>query len=88
MEKGPTMTLQLGYTISLPNFYPDHNVMIFKGVTLDLANDNKLVDTWGEELVNPHDVAVAHAGDAVYVVEIGPGAVRKFEVVTPAAEMF
>lgn len=59
-----------------------------RGVTLDLANDNQLVDTWGDELVNPHDVAVARAGDAVYVVEVGPNAIRKFEVVTPAAEMF
>jgi len=59
-----------------------------KGVTLDLADDNQVVDTWGEDLVSPHDVAVARAGDAVYVVEIAPNAVRKFEVVTPAAEMF
>jgi len=59
-----------------------------RGVTLDLESENQLVDTWGDELVNPHDVAVARAGDAVYVVEIGPNAVRKFEVVTPAAEMF
>jgi len=59
-----------------------------RGVTIDLANDNQLVDTWGHELVNPHDVTIARAGDAVYVVEIGPNAVRKFEVVTPAAEMF
>jgi len=59
-----------------------------RGVTLDLENDNQVVDTWGDELVSPHDVAVARAGDAVYVVEIGPNAVRKFEVVTPAAEMF
>ena len=57
-------------------------------MTLDLANDNQLVDTWGDELVNPHDVAISRAGDAVYVVEIGPNAVRKFEVVTAAAEMF
>ena len=55
---------------------------------MDLSNDNQVVDTWGEDLVNPHDVAVARAGDAVYVVEIGPNNVRKFEVVTPAAEMF
>ena len=60
----------------------------FQGATLDLANDNQLVDTWGDELINPHDVAISSAGDAVYVVEIGPNAVRKFEVVTPAAEMF
>ena len=60
----------------------------FKGATLDLSNDNKLVDTWGEELVNPHDAAISKAGDAVYVVEIGPNAVRKFEVVSHAAEIY
>ena len=66
-----------------------HNMFLtMQGVTVDLSNDNQVVDTWGEDLVNPHDVAVARAGDAVYVVEIGPNAVRKFEVVTPAAEMF
>jgi len=57
-----------------------------RGATLDLENDNQLVDTWGEELVNPHDVAVSKAGDAVYVVEIGPNAVRKFEIVAQASE--
>jgi len=60
-----------------------------RGATIDLATENNdVVDTWGDELVNPHDVAVAHAGTAVYVVEIGPNAVRKFEVVTPAADLF
>jgi peptidylamidoglycolate lyase len=59
-----------------------------RGVTLDLASDNQLVDVWGEELQNPHDVTISRAGDAVYVAEIGPNRLRKFEVVTPAAEMF
>ena len=62
--------------------------ILIQGVTIDLANDNEVVDTWGDELVNPHDVAIAKTGDAVYVVEIGPNAVRKFEVVLPAAELF
>jgi len=59
-----------------------------RGVTLDLSLDNQLVDVWGTELQNPHDVAIARAGDAVYVAEIGPNRLRKFEVITPAAEMF
>jgi len=59
-----------------------------RGVTVDLANDNTVVNTWGEDLVNPHAVAVSRAGDAVYVAEIGPNKIRKFEVVTPTEEMF
>ena len=59
-----------------------------QGVTVDLANDNTVVNTWGEDLVNPHAVAVSRAGDAVYVAEIGPNKIRKFEVVTPTEEMF
>ena len=37
-----------------------------------------MVDTWGEELVNAHDVAIARDGKAVYVAEMEPPAVRKF----------
>jgi len=61
-----------------------------QGVTLDLAapEEQQLVGTWGRELQNPHDVAISRSGDAVYVAEIGPNRLRKFEVVTPAAEMF
>jgi len=59
-----------------------------RGVTIDLGSDNAIIDTWGHELINPHDVALSHAGDAVYVAEIGPNRLRKFEVITPAAEIF
>jgi len=61
-----------------------------RGVTIDLAaqEDQQLVGQWGRDLQNPHDVTIARAGDAVYVAEIGPNRLRKFEVVTPAAEMF
>ena len=59
-----------------------------QGVTIDLTADGSIVDTWGQDLVNPHDVALSRAGDAVYVAEIGPNKIRKFEVVTPEAEMF
>merc|ERR1712037_184928 len=61
-----------------------------RGVTLDLAapEEHQLVGQWGNELQNPHDVAISRSGDAVYVAEIGPNRLRKFEVVTPAAEMF
>ena len=55
---------------------------------MDLAGDNAVVDTWGRAMHNPPDVALSRRGDAVYVAEIGPNRVRKFEVVTPEAEMF
>jgi len=59
-----------------------------RGVTVDLASDNQVVDTWGDELINPHDIAISRAGDSVYVVEIGPNAVRKFEVVAPQPDIY
>lgn len=59
-----------------------------EGLTIDLANDNSVVNSWGSELSSPHDVALSRGGEAVYVAEIGPNGIRKFEVVTPAAEMF
>lgn len=61
-----------------------------RGVTLDLtaSEGHQMVGRWGDELHNPHDVAISRAGDAVYVAEIGPNRLRKFEVMTPAAEMF
>ena len=60
----------------------------WQGLTLDLANENSVVNSWGSELSSPHDVALSRGGEAVYVAEIGPNGIRKFEVVTPAAEMF
>jgi len=59
-----------------------------KGVTIDLSNESSVVNTWGSELSSPHDVAISRAGEAVYVAEIATHRIRKFEVVTPAAEMF
>ena len=64
------------------------DVIITQGVTIDLSDENSIVTTWGTELTSPHDVAISRAGDAVYVVEIATSQIRKFEVVTPAAEMF
>ena len=60
-----------------------------QGLTIDLTGEeNRVLDIWGEGLVNPHDVAISMTGDAVYVAEIGPNTVRKFEVLTPEAEIF
>jgi len=59
-----------------------------RGVTVDLASDNHLVDEWGSELVNPHDLTISRSGDSVYVAEIGPNTLRKFEVVTPQPEIY
>lgn len=58
-----------------------------RGLTLDLSQDGRVVDNWGE-LVNPHDVALSRSGDAVYVAEIGPNRLRKFEVVAPEDDIF
>ena len=50
----------------------------FQGVTIDIDNNNQIVDTWGDTLDNPHDIALDRAGGAVYVAEIGPNRIRKF----------
>ena len=60
-----------------------------RGLTIDLTGEeNRVLDIWGQGLVNPHDVAISVTGDAVYVAEIGPNTIRKFEVLTPEAEIF
>ena len=59
-----------------------------RGLTIDLSNESSVVNTWGSELTNPHAVAISRGGEAVYVAEIGPNQIRKFEVITPAAEIF
>jgi len=58
------------------------------GLTLDLVEMGKVVDTWGKDLINPHAVAVSREGDTVYVAEIGPNRLRKFEVVAPEDNIF
>lgn len=60
-----------------------------RGLTIDLTGEeNRVLDIWGQGLINPHDVAISVTGDAVYVAEIGPNTIRKFEVLTPEAEIF
>jgi peptidylamidoglycolate lyase len=58
------------------------------GLTLDLVERGKVVDTWGKDLKNPHAVVVSREGDTVYVAEIGPNRIRKFEVVAPEDNIF
>ena len=40
------------------------------------------------ELQNPHLMAVSREGDTIYVTEIGPNRVRKFDVVAPQDNIF
>ncbi|XP_023329830.1 peptidyl-alpha-hydroxyglycine alpha-amidating lyase 2 isoform X2 [Eurytemora carolleeae] len=58
------------------------------GITIDLADEGRVVDTWGSELQNPHLMAVSREGDTIYVTEIGPNRVRKFDVVAPQDNIF
>merc|ERR550519_1276788 len=59
-----------------------------RGLTIDMGSSPRVVDTWGKQLVNPHDVALARGGDAVYVAEIGPNKITKFVVVVPKEDLF
>ena len=40
------------------------------------------------ELKNPHQMAVSREGDTIYVTEIGPNRIRKFNVVAPQDNIF
>lgn len=59
-----------------------------RGLTLDLGESGHVVDTWGAELKNPHQMAVSREGDTIYVTEIGPNRIRKFSVVAPQDNIF
>lgn len=59
-----------------------------RGITVDMTDEPRIVDTWGEGLKNPHDVAISINGEAIYVAEIGPNTIRKFEVVVPQDDLF
>jgi len=59
-----------------------------RGVSYDLAADNSLVDEWGKGLQSPHGLAISRNGDSVYVAEIGPNVLRKFEVVAPEQDLY
>merc|ERR1711973_99555 len=59
-----------------------------RGVTIDLSDGGRIVDQWGKELKNPHRLDVSREGDTVYVAEIGPNRLRKFNVVAPEDNIF
>merc|ERR1719495_469872 len=58
------------------------------GLTLDLGDSGKVVDTWGPELRSPHQLAVSREGNTVYVAEVGPNRLRRFDVVAPEDNIF
>ncbi|CAG9858978.1 unnamed protein product [Phyllotreta striolata] len=55
-----------------------------QGLTIDPQTES-VIDHWAPEegFGNPHDIAVCPNGSAIYVVEIGPNRVWKFELVPP-----
>lgn len=48
------------------------------GYTIDPLSKS-IVDQWGE-FVNPHSIAVTRNGSTIYVTEIGPNVITKFEL--------
>ncbi|XP_076444227.1 peptidyl-glycine alpha-amidating monooxygenase B-like isoform X1 [Babylonia areolata] len=74
------------YAVNGPSF--DGNPVTVKGFTISLPT-NTLVETWnvpsGQGLQNPHDVAVDINGHAVYVGELNPTTVWKFQRQVPSS---
>ncbi|XP_066139202.1 peptidyl-alpha-hydroxyglycine alpha-amidating lyase 2-like isoform X2 [Euwallacea fornicatus] len=63
---------------------PTNQLLPVQGLTLDPESES-VIDHWAPEegFNNPHDIAVNANGSALYVVEIGPNKVWKFELVPP-----
>ncbi|XP_050305336.1 peptidyl-alpha-hydroxyglycine alpha-amidating lyase 2-like isoform X2 [Anthonomus grandis grandis] len=55
-----------------------------QGMTIDPETES-VIDHWAPEegFENPHDIAVCANGSALYVAEIGPNRIWKFELVPP-----
>ncbi|CAH1114522.1 unnamed protein product [Psylliodes chrysocephalus] len=60
------------------------SMLTVQGLTIDPQTES-VIDHWAPEegFGNPHDIAVCPNGSAIYVVEIGPNRVWKFELVPP-----
>ncbi|KAJ8933900.1 hypothetical protein NQ318_011916 [Aromia moschata] len=63
---------------------PTSPLLQVQGFTIDPQTES-IIDHWApsEGFGNPHDIAVCPNGSALYVVEIGPNRVWKFELVPP-----
>lgn len=61
-----------------------NRMLPIQGLTIDPETES-VIDHWAPEggFSNPHDIAVCANGSALYVVEIGPNKVWKFELVPP-----
>ncbi|KAF6217379.1 hypothetical protein GE061_001734 [Apolygus lucorum] len=68
----------LVYAVSGPTF----SLIPAQGFTIDLKAE-LIVEHWkpsSDEFTNPHDMAISPLGDALYVTEIGPNRVWKFNI--------
>ncbi len=57
---------------------PTSPMLPVQGFTIDPLTES-IVDHWGE-FVNPHSIAFCPNGSAMYVTEIGPNKITKFEL--------
>ncbi|KAJ8978831.1 hypothetical protein NQ317_010831 [Molorchus minor] len=64
--------------------WPYLPLLSVQGLTIDPQTES-VIDHWAPEegFGNPHDIAVCPNGSALYVVEIGPNRIWKFELVPP-----
>ncbi|XP_030767094.1 peptidyl-alpha-hydroxyglycine alpha-amidating lyase 2-like [Sitophilus oryzae] len=63
---------------------PTNRMLPIQGLTIDPETES-VIDHWQPEegFTNPHDIAVCANGSALYVAEIGPNKIWKFELVPP-----
>lgn len=63
---------------------PTRNLLPVQGFTIDPQTES-IIDHWAPEegFGNPHAIAVCPNGSALYVAEIGPNRIWKFELVPP-----
>ncbi|XP_019870309.1 peptidyl-alpha-hydroxyglycine alpha-amidating lyase 2 [Aethina tumida] len=63
---------------------PTNNVLPVQGLTIDPQSES-VIDHWAPEegFGNPHAIAVCPNGSALYVAEIAPNRIWKFELVPP-----
>lgn len=75
------------YAVNGPSLSSDSAV---KGFTISLS-DFKVIDSWtraGQSFDQPHDVTVTPDGRTVFVGEIGPDRISKFEVTQSQGHLF
>lgn len=68
------------YVVNGPNFYPTYKV---QGFIINIP-ENRIEASFAPDygLSNPHDIAVNDLGNIIYVVELSPMKIHRFEIIS------